>query len=161
MTKMVATVAAVAAYALVVAQIAATAPSTTIELSGATTTIDPGTGPPCELHGPYLVSCDSTGFITGFSGTLVGSSNTTSGILINCKTGSYDGAGTEVFTGSVTGVGSGTLTLRLHVSGGVSADCSGLTSFSAIGVVVAATGDLAALNGTLSFDGSTYAGSLH
>jgi hypothetical protein len=161
MTKMVASLAAIAACALVVAQTAATASSGTIELSGTTSTLDPGTGPPCVLHGPYLVSCDSTGFITGFSGTLVGSSNTTSGILINCKTGRYDGAGTEVFTGSVTGVGSGTLTLRLHVSGGVTADCSGLTSFSARGVVVAATGDLAALNGTLSFDGSTYTGSLH
>jgi len=161
MTKMVASLAAIAACALVVAQTAGTASSGTIELSGVTTTLDPGTGPPCVLHGPYLISCDSTGFITGFSGTLVGSSNTTSGILINCKTGRYDGGGTEVFTGSVTGVGPGTLTLRLHVSGGVTADCSGLTSFSARGVVVAATGDLAALNGALSFEGSSYTGSLH
>src|SRR5262249_12980093 len=151
--------------ALVVTQTAATGKSDAIELSGTTSLLDPGTGPPCKPQGPYLASCESTGFITGFTGTLVGSSNTASRVLIDCKTGRHHGEGTEVFTGSVAGVGSGTLTWRLHFSGGVTADCSEFTSFFGRGVVVDATGDLARLNGTLNFEttseSSTYTGSLH
>jgi hypothetical protein len=160
MARMVA-IAAIFASALFMIQTAATAGSGSIELSGTTSTLDPGTGPPCRLLGQSLLSCESTGFITGFSGTLVGSSSTASSVLINCNTGLYQGAGTEIFTGSVAGVGSGTLTMRLHVSGSVTADCSELTSFEGRAVVVDATGDLAGLNGTLNFEGSTYTGSLH
>jgi hypothetical protein len=148
------------AAVLVVTQSPARAQSDKLEVSGTTSTLDPGMTT-CKLHGHHLVGCETTRFVTGFSGTLVGSSSTDSRALINCKTRRYHGNGIETFTGSVTGVGSGTLTMRLHVSGDVTADCSDLTSFEGKAVVVAGTGDLAGLNGTLRFEGSTYSGSLH
>jgi hypothetical protein len=131
-----------------------------IAVSGTTSTLDLGTTT-CGLLGPYLVSCRTTGFVTGFLGTLVGSSSTGNDVLIDCKTGRYHGEGTETFAGSVVGLGSGTLTWRLQLSGTVTADCSTIQSFEGSGVVGHGTGDLAGLNGTLSFKGSTYSGSVH
>jgi hypothetical protein len=160
MTRIVAIAAAMFTCALIVTQTTATAESGEIEVSGTSSTPDPGTTT-CRLLGLYVVSCKTTGFITGFSGTLVGSSSTDDKPLIDCKTGRYHGEGTETFTGTVVGVGSGTLTWRLRFSGDVAADCSELTSFEGTGVVVDGTGDLEGLNGTLSFTASTYTGSLH
>jgi hypothetical protein len=160
MTRVVAIAARMFACALIVTQPTATAKSGEIELSGTSSTLDLGTTT-CRLLGPYLVSCETTGFVTGFFGTLVGSSSTDDKPLLDCKTGRYHGEGTEIFTGTIAGVGSGTLTWRLRFSGNVSADCSELTSFEGTGVVVGGTGDLVGLNGTLSFDASTYTGSLH
>ena len=163
MTRMVKNMVATAlvfACALVAMQSVATATPNEIEVSGTTSTLDLGTST-CRLQGPYLVSCETTGFVTGFSGTLVGSSSTDNAVLINCKKGRYLGEGTETFTGSVFGVGSGTSTWRLHFSGGVTPDCSTLTSFEGTAVLIHGTGDLAGLHGTLSFEDSTYSGSVH
>jgi hypothetical protein len=153
-------IAVVFASALFVAQTAPTATTGEIEVVGTTATVDPGVGT-CTFPGPYVVSCETTGFVTGFVGTLVGSSSTDNVALIDCKTGLYHGHGTEIFTGSVDSVGSGTLTWRLQFSGTVSADCSTITSFQGTGVVVGATDDLARLQGRLNFEGDTYSGSLH
>jgi hypothetical protein len=131
-----------------------------IAISGTTSTIDPGTGN-CVFRGPYVLNCDSTDFLTGFAGTLTGTSSTDSNIQINCKTLQYQSHGVETFTGSLTGVGSGTLTWQLQTAGTVSDDCSELTSFEGRGVVVSGTGDLAGLNGTLTLEVDTHTGSLH
>ena len=160
MGRRVAIAAAVFACAIVAVQSDAAAKTGVIEVSGTTSTLDPGSTT-CRLLRPYLVSCKTTSFMTEFSGALVGSSSTDNGVLIDCKTGRYHGEGVETFTGSVDGVGSGTLTWRLHLSGTVSADCSTITSFEGHGAIVYATGDLAGLRGTLRFEGSTYSGLLH
>src|SRR5262249_18026056 len=150
----------VVACALLAAQAASTATQSSIEVLGTTSTADPGTSN-CRALGANLVRCETTGFGTGFSGSLEGSSSTDDLTLIDCKPGRYHGEGTETFTGSVAGLGAGTLTWRLHFSGGVTPDCSDLTSFEGTGVLVHGTGELASLNGTLSFEGSSYSGSLH
>ena len=153
-------IAAVFASALLAVQPAATAPPDTITVSGSTFTIDPGTAT-CVLVDHALVRCDSIDFVTGFSGSLSGTSSTDAVVLINCITGRYHGVGVETFNGSVDTVGSGTLTLQLQESGTVTPDCSDIATFEATGVVIGGTGDLAGLNGTLSFEGSSYSGSLH
>jgi len=160
MKRAVLIAATVVACALTVGPVAQAVNPHEIAISGTTSTIDPGTGS-CVFRGPYVLNCDSLDFLTGFAGTLTGTSSTDSSVQINCKTLQYHGHGVETFNGSLTGVGSGTLTWQLQTSGTVSDDCSALTSFEGRGVVVSGTGDLAGLNGTLTFEGDTYSGSLH
>ena len=160
MTKALVAAAMVVVCALAVGPMAEAVNPHEIAISGTTTTIDPGSIN-CVFRGPYVLNCDSTDFLTGLTGTLTGTSSTDSSLQINCKTLQYHGHGVETFTGTLTGVGSGTLTWQLQTSGTVSDDCSDLTSFEGRGVVVSGTGVLAGLNGTLTFDADTYTGSLH
>jgi hypothetical protein len=153
-------IAVVVASALFAAQTAPTATTGDTDVLGTTATVDPGSLT-CDVPGSYVVSCKTTGFVTAFFGTLVGSSSTDNAVLIDCKTGRYLGQGTETFAGSVENIGSGTLTWRLQFSGTVSPDCSTITSFQGTGVVIGGSDDLAGLHGRLSFEGETYSGSLH
>lgn len=155
----VAVAAIVIVSALAVWPAAASAMRGEIAISGVTSTLDPGSTN-CVSQGPFVLTCESTGFLTGFAGTLTGSSSTDSSTQLNCKTGRYHGHGVETFTGSLAGAGSGTLTWQLQTSGTISDDCSALTSFEGRGIVVGGTGGLAGLHGAITFDATSYVGSL-
>ena len=77
------------------------------------------------------------------------------------KTGRTHGHGTETFTGSIAGVGSGTLAWGIHFDSAF--DCATFTvsGFSGRGVVTSGAGDLANLNGSIQFGETTYDGALH
>ncbi len=60
----------------------------------------------------FIFNCTTTNFVSDYSGSLVGRTITNFSQQINCKTGRTHGNGAETFSGSVTGLGSGTLTWR-------------------------------------------------
>jgi hypothetical protein len=108
----------------------------------------------------FIVRCSTSGFVSSYSGSLTGTTTTTFTQLINCRTGRTQGSGVETFTGSIAGVGSGTLTWRDEFSAGFDCTTFAVSDFSGIGVALSGTGDLAGLHGTLSFTETTYDGAL-
>ena len=161
--RLAALVAIAAVAAAAIAAHGAAGASTSIPVSGTFTVIDPGTTT-CATNGaPFILRCETTGFTIQYSGSLTGTSVITGpgALIINCKTGTLFGVGTETFTGSVAGVGSGTLTWRR--TGGSDFDCATgeLSNFSGHGAIIGGTGDLAGLHGNLLFGPGTYSGELH
>jgi len=80
--------------------------------------------------------------------------------IFNCATSRTHGAGIEVFTGSVEGIGEGTLTwstqFRTHF------DCATeeLSDFVGRGAIQTGTDDLEGVSGKLKFVDVTYQGQL-
>jgi hypothetical protein len=109
----------------------------------------------------WLLHCTAHGYTLTYKGALKGSSVTTFTQTLDCKNGAAWGGGTETFTGSVAGVGSGTLTWNLHFASGFDCASNGLHSFSATDVVVSGTGALAGLHGSFyRIANNTYSGDL-
>jgi len=108
-----------------------------------------------------LLRCDTTGLISDYSNDLTGTAVADFTELINCKTGRSTGTGVETFTGSVAGVGSGTLTWIDQFSSDF--DCNNFFPFhlDINSVAVKGGGGLAGLQGKLSFTDTTYTGTLH
>jgi len=108
-----------------------------------------------------MLRCDTTGFVSDYSGSLQGTAVADFTELINCKTGRAVGHGTETFTGSVEGVGSGTLTYTDQFSADF--DCEFFFPFNLDinSVAVKGSGGLAGLQGKLHFDDTSYMGTLH
>jgi hypothetical protein len=109
----------------------------------------------------FMFRCDTTGLVSQYSGDLVGDAVADFTSLINCKTGRETGHGTETFTGSITGAGSGTLTYIDQFSADV--DCTSFLPFNLDinSVAVKGTGDFAGLQGKLHFNDTDYSGTLH
>jgi hypothetical protein len=150
------------AVALVVALAAPAYGGSATLVSGTYSVTDFGT-PACVPLGAdgFIVSCTTTGFVSSYSGALSGTTTTTFTQVINCKTGRTQGKGIETFTGSIAGVGSGTLTWRDEFTSAFDCTTFAVSDFSGIGVALAGTGSLAGLHGELSFTDTTYAGALH
>jgi hypothetical protein len=149
----------VMAATLVAAQAAVAAPSR-VDVSGTYAITDFGAGP-CVASSPFIERCATAGLLTDYSGTLDGASVTDFRQIFNCKKSRTHGHGAETFTGSVEGVGSGTLTWRIHFRSGFDCETFDGPDFVARGVVVSGTGDLAGLSGSIKFDATTYNGVLH
>jgi hypothetical protein len=145
--------------ALVAAQAAAAAPSR-VEVSGAYAITDFGAGP-CVDRSPAIETCSTTGLLTDYSGALAGGSVTDFRQIFNCKKGRTHGHGTETFAGSIDGVGSGTLTWRIHFRSGFDCETFDAPGFTAKGVVISGTGGLRGLRGSIRFGATTYDGVLH
>jgi hypothetical protein len=150
---------AVLAVAVVCAQAAVAAPAA-IHVSGTYEVSDFGTTTCAPLAKPFLVGCSTTGFVSQYDGSLEGSSTSSFVQVINCETGRTAGIGTETFTGSVEGVGSGTLTWLIRFRSAFDCATFSVSNFSATGVIVSGTGDLAGLEGKLHFGDVTYEGDL-
>lgn len=151
-------VATVAACALVVAPSSGAA----VHVSGGYTVTDVGT-PTCAPAGAaaWLIRCEFPAFVSEYSGTLTGTSTLTFVQLIDCRRGQTLGFGTETFTGTVAGVGSGTLTWQTSFRAAF--DCATFepSEFAGRGSIVGGTGALADLRGALVFGIDTYEGVLH
>jgi hypothetical protein len=144
--------------AAVTALPASSAQLSSINVSGAWVPTAFGT-PTCR-PAASLLFCSTTDFLTDYSGSLTGSSTNDFVQVNNCVTGRARGIGIEKFTGSITGVGSGTLTWILPFSATVAGDCFSPTSFEADGFIIKGTGALARVRGTLHFTFDGYSGSL-
>ena len=117
----------------------------------------------CALVGGsgFILRCDTTGFVTEYTGDLEGSAVADFTQLIDCKTGRAYGHGSETFTGTLTGVGSGTLTYTDQFSSDF--DCTSGFPFNLDidSVAVAGSGGLSGLQGKIHFDDTSYSGNLH
>jgi hypothetical protein len=132
-----------------------------IAVSGSYTATDFGTTNCAFVGGSgFMFRCDTTGFVSDYTGDLEGTAVADFTQLIDCKTGRAYGHGSETFTGSVEGVGSGTLTYTDQFSSDF--DCTVFFPFNLDinSVAVAGSGGLAGLQGTLHFDDTTYSGTL-
>ncbi len=113
----------------------------------------------------FKFRCDTTGLVSQYSGDLIGDAVADFTSLINCKTGRETGHGTETFTGSITGVGSGTLTWIDQFSADV--DCSFAPDFfipfnlDINSVAVKGSDGFAGLQGRLTFTDTSFSGTLH
>lgn len=150
----------VIAAALVVTQ-AATGASSSVHVSGTYTVTDFGALACAPNGSPFVLRCTITGFVSLYGGSLEGTSVTDFVQIIDCKTSHTLGYGTETFTGSVEGVGSGTLTWGIHFESAFDCATFAVSDFSGRGVVTSGSGDLAGLNGRLQFGDVTYEGELH
>jgi hypothetical protein len=140
---------------------AATAAPNSVEVTGTYAVSDLGSLSCAPNGSPFVLRCATTGFVSDYSGSLTGTSVTNFEQIIDCKTGTTHGHGTETFTGSIAGVGSGTLAWGIHFDSAF--DCATFTvsDFSGRGVVTSGAGDLAGLNGSIQFGETTYDGALH
>jgi hypothetical protein len=154
----------VAIAALAAAAIAArgaAGASTSTPVSGTFTVTDPGTTT-CATNGAlFILRCETTGFTIQYSGSLSGTSIVNFIEIINCKTNTTFAVGTETFTGSVVGVGSGSLTWKKEGSAGFDCTTGEISNFSGHGIIIAGTGDLGGLNGNVLFGPDIYSGELH
>ena len=107
-----------------------------------------------------VIVCTTTHFVSRYNGDLNGRSFTTFTQAINCTTGRTHGYGVERFTGSLKGVGSGTLTWTDRFDASIDCFFFGTSNFTGTGEITSATGDLEGLEGTLTFTDSTYEGAL-
>lgn len=151
---------AVIAAAIVAGQAGASAPSQ-IYVSGTYGSGDESNSVTnCTPDGPYILHCTTTGVALVYAGDLQGSSVVDFTWTINCKAGTQHAQGTETFTGSVAGIGSGTSTWSLNAHSGF--DCSDFefSDFSGTDVVISGTGDLASLRGSIHRADTTYDGTL-
>ena len=146
--------------ALAMAQSAASAPES-ISVSGTYGVTSFGSFSCAENGSPFILRCTTTGFIADYSGSLTGSTTSDFEQIIDCKTGRTHGHGTETFSGSIGGVGSGTLTWGIHFDSGFDCETFTVSNFSGRGVVTSGTADLAGLNGNIQFGDTTYDGTLH
>jgi hypothetical protein len=107
-----------------------------------------------------LLTCITPDFATKYTGDLTGTISSNFTWTINCTSSRIAGHGTESFTGSVAGVGSGTLTwaTKFHAT----FDCSTQTLSNLVGsaTIMSGTARLTGLHGILTFLGQTYSGIL-
>ena len=163
MQKVCGVLAAAAAFgALVLATSGIASASQGLSVSGTYSASDFGSTT-CSLVGAsgFMVSCTTTGFTSQYSGDLVGTAIADFTQLINCKTGRATGTGVETFTGSIAGVGSGTLSWIDQFSSDI--DCSTFIPFNLDinSVAVQGSAGFEGLEGRLAFTDTTYSGTLH
>ena len=158
----IAIVTAVALAAAVASQAGASS-QTAIRVAGTFKLVKPPTGPCTKAASrPWLLTCHQHGGLVNYSGGLNGSAESTFTSVLDCKKGETWGSGTETFTGSVAGVGSGTLVWDVHFASGVDCVKGSLESFSATVVVTSGSGDLAQLRGSMyRIADNTYTGRFH
>ena len=151
---------AVVAAAIVAAQAGASAPSR-IHVSGTYSGGDQSNSVTnCTPDGPYILHCTTTGVVLVYSGDLQGSSVIDFTWTIDCKAGTQHAQGTETFTGSVAGVGSGTSSWSFNAHSGFDCTVFEFSEFSGADVVVAGSGDLAGVRGIIQRKDTTYDGEL-
>jgi hypothetical protein len=108
----------------------------------------------------FMFRCDTTGFVSQYSGDLTGVAVADFSALINCRTQREIGHGTETFTGSMGGT-QGTLTWTDVFSADI--DCTTFFPFNLdiSSVAVKGSGGFAGLHGKLTFTDTAYSGTLH
>jgi hypothetical protein len=134
---------------------------TVVRVSGTDVGPDSGTTvcQPVDSSG-LLLNCAVSGFVTNFTGDLTGTLDSSFTLLINCHSSRFLASGVETFTGSVAGVGSGTVTWAAQLHATFNCSTGTLSNLVGTGTIVSGTGALAGLHGTLIFTGDTYTGIL-
>ena len=108
----------------------------------------------------FMFRCDTAGFVSQYSGDLIGVAVADFSSLINCQTGREIGHGTETFTGSMGGM-TGALSWTDVFSADV--DCTTFFPFNLDikSVAVKGSGGFAGMQGKLTFTDTSYSGTLH
>jgi hypothetical protein len=145
---------------LALAVVSGVTAGTAVPVSGTYRVIDFGTTT-CDQTGAQTLHCTTAGIRVRYSGSLQGRSVLTVSGIIDCRSGATNGTATETFTGSVAGVGSGTLTWFDTMSARF--DCDTFVQFDTHGTstIMSGTGALAGLSGTFGFTDTTYEGTFH
>jgi hypothetical protein len=136
------------------------AAAATIPVSGSFTVLSAG-ATTCTEAGPNVLHCTTPDIVTQYFGDLQGFSTLSVSGIINCTTGFTQGTGTEVFTGSVAGVGAGSLTWFDSFTANF--DCNSFVQSGTRGTAAirSGTGALALLSGSYKFNDSMYNGAFH
>jgi hypothetical protein len=108
----------------------------------------------------YKLRCDTTGFVSQYAGDMTGTATVDFTQLIDCRTGATRGKGVETFTGTISGVGVGTLTWQDHFHWRTDCDTFAVSDFVLKAVDFSGTGDLAGLAGKINFTLDSYEGTL-
>jgi Protein of unknown function (DUF3224) len=133
-----------------------------VHVSGTYTVTDLGTTTCAPLgSSAFMLRCDTTGFVSQYAGDMTGTAIVDFTQLIDCRSGHTRGEGVETFTGTINGVGVGTLTWHDHFRATTDCLTFALSDFVLKGVGLSGTGDLAGLDGRLDFTLATYDGTLH
>ena len=115
----------------------------------------------CAPVGSSLLRCETSGFVSEYTGDMTGSAVVDFTQVTNCKTGRTHGKGLETFTGAVNGVGTGTLTWHDHFHAVMDCETFELSDFALKATGLSGTGDLAGLHGEIDFTLASYDGTLH
>jgi hypothetical protein len=134
---------------------------TAVHVSGTDVGPDAGTTvcQPVNSSG-FLLTCTTPDFATSYTGDLTGAISANFIWTINCNSSLIEGHAVETFTGSVAGIGSGTLTWQTQFHANFDCRTLALSSLYGTGTIQSGTGELAGLYGTLIFSDSTYFGTL-
>jgi hypothetical protein len=153
--------AAVIATALAGAQASSAARVGLVKVSGTWTATDFG-ALNCAPIGSstFLIRCSTTNFKSAYDGSLQGESTVDFTQTIDCLGGFTYGSGLERFSGSIAGVGTGTVTWQIFFYSAFDCTTFSLSGFKALAVIQSGTGDLAGVRGTLFFDDVSYWGVL-
>lgn len=133
-----------------------------VHVSGTYAVSDLGTttcGPVGES--PNLLRCDTIGFVSEYSGDMIGTATVDFTQVIDCKNGRARGEGVETFTGTINGVGAGTLTWHDHFRATTDCVTFELSDFVLRAVGFSGTEALAGLHGKIAFSLTDYDGTLH
>ena len=133
-----------------------------VHASGTYTVTDLGTTT-CGSVGESsnLLRCDTIGFMSEYAGDMTGTATVDFTQVIDCKTGRTRGKGIETFTGTIDGIGAGTLTWHDHFRATTDCVTFGLSDFVLEAVGFSGTGALAGLQGRIDFTLTDYDGTLH
>ena len=157
MSKRLMLAVAVLATALIGAHSAAAGNGHALSVSG-TFLVDPASGSTsCNSAG---TRCTTTGFISQYQGSLTGTSVADFTDVIDCQRNFIYGWGVETFTGTIIGIGTGTLTWRIYFAASFNCADFSLTNFRGLGLIQSATGQLRAVGGVLQFVDDKYRGGL-
>jgi hypothetical protein len=159
-------VVALAVIAVAVAAASQATAGSAIPVSGTYVVSDFGTTT-CVSVGAsgFKYRCNTTGLVSQYSGDLTGTAVADFTSLVNCKTGRETGHGTETFTGSLVGGGSGTLSWIDQFSSDV--DCSFAPdlfipfNLDINSVDMKGADGFTGLQGRLTFTDTTFTGVLH
>jgi hypothetical protein len=113
----------------------------------------------CKDLTPGSQWCSTTGFVSEYTGDLVGTSTVSFEQVIDCARGKTYGYGTETFTGKVRGQDVGALRWRLVFSADFDCELGYPWSFRGLGVVVGSSRP-GGMHGVLTFDDTSYRGTL-
>jgi hypothetical protein len=115
---------------------------------------------PLSKANPGVLGCTVSGFTLVYSGSLQGHGVNTFRWIVNCATGKSYTDGTERFTGSVAGIGSGTLSWGVRSTGTFDCKKGEVTGISATQNLYSGTGALAGMYGSIHRGPGAYSGVL-
>ena len=115
---------------------------------------------PISKENQGVLRCTVSGFALDYTGSLQGRGVNVFKWIINCTTGKSYTDGIETFTGSIEGVGSGTLTWGVRSAGTFDCKKGEVTGVSAIQNLYAGSSALAGLYGSIHRGPATYSGVL-
>jgi hypothetical protein len=149
-----------ATAAIALAVVSTVTAGAAVPVFGTATVLDFGSTT-CEQTGRATLHCTTTGLLQQYNGSLQGTSILTISGIINCQSGVTTGTATETFTGSIAGIGSGTITWLDKLNARF--DCDTFAQFDTHGTstVMTATDGLAGTKGTVTFTDTGYQGTFH